>query len=119
MQRQKQTLTDKNNVVKFNQIHILVPSVFSRLFMSVPSGEQQEIYLYNSLRRLVGREQLCQGISGSWDLVDCRSEDEEDWLWGGTNTRLLLAAATFGGLVLSLGGSLMWRAARSRWNTVH
>lgn len=48
-----------------------------------------------------------------------RSEDEEEWLWGGTNTRLLLAAATFGGLVLSLGGSLVWRAARARWNTVH
>jgi mitochondrial Rho GTPase 1 len=52
-------------------------------------------------------------------ILTCRSEDDEDWLWGGTNTRFLLAAATFGGLVLSLGGSLVWRAARSRWNTVH
>jgi hypothetical protein len=52
-------------------------------------------------------------------LADFRSEDEEEGLWGGTNTRLLLAAATFGGLVLSLGGSLVWRAARSRWSSGH
>jgi hypothetical protein len=51
------------------------------------------------------------------NIIDCRTEDEEDWLWGGTNTRLLLAAATFGGLVLSLGGSLVWRSARGRWSS--
>lgn len=47
-----------------------------------------------------------------------RSDDEEGWLWG-TNTRLLLAAATFGGLVLSLGGSLVFKAMRNRWSSVH
>jgi len=87
--------------------------------MSVLFGVLQEIYLYNSLKQQGGLEQQCQGILPLGSFVDCRSEDEEDWLWGGTNTRLLLAAATFGGLVISLGGSLVWRAARSRWNTAH
>jgi hypothetical protein len=65
-----------------------------------------------------GQERLCRGILLVFN-TDSRSEGEEDWLWGGTKTRLLLAAATFGGLVLSLAGSLVWRAARSRWNTLH
>src|SRR5271169_3716236 len=62
MPLQKPIWIDKNNVVKFNQIHILEHSVFNHLFMSVPSGALQEIYLYNSLKQQGGLEQQCQGI---------------------------------------------------------
>jgi hypothetical protein len=75
------------------------------------------ISLFNLQKEHPGWEPQYQGTEVYLHCLLRRSEDEEDWLWGGTNTRLLLAAATFGGLVLSLGGSLIWRAARSRWGT--
>jgi len=43
-----------------------------------------------------------------------RAEGEEEGFWG-TDFRLVVAAVGFAGLVFSLGGSLIFRAVRSRF----
>jgi hypothetical protein len=85
--------------------------------MLVLSGVPQETYSFNWQKQPAGQGLRCRGILLS-NNVNLRSEDEEGWLWG-TNTRLLLAAATFGGLVLSLGGSVVFKALRNRWSSAH